>query len=86
MPLSGKILVTGGAGFIGSHIAAALAAQGAKVRILDDLSTGHQENLDEIGGDIDFVEGSVADPVALDRALEDVEDPSRTRNRLTLLR
>jgi nucleoside-diphosphate-sugar epimerase len=73
MPLSGKILVTGGAGFIGSHIAAALAAQGAKVRILDDLSTGHRENLDEIGGDIDFVEGSVADPVALDRALEDVE-------------
>jgi nucleoside-diphosphate-sugar epimerase len=73
MPLSGKVLVTGGAGFIGSHIAAALASQGARVRILDDLSTGHRENLDEIGGDIDFVEGSVADQAALKRALEDVE-------------
>lgn len=73
MSLSGKVLVTGGAGFIGSHIANALAKQGARVRILDDLSTGHRENLDEIDGDIEFVEGSVADPAALDGALEDVE-------------
>ena len=50
-------LVTGGAGFIGSHIAASLAGAGARVRVLDDLSTGHAENLEEIGGDVEFVRG-----------------------------
>jgi len=73
MALSGIAVVTGGAGFIGSHIAAALASSGARVRVLDDLSTGHRENLDEIGGDIDFVQGSVADEQLLSKALENVE-------------
>src|SRR5215208_2573321 len=73
MPLTGIALVTGGAGFIGSHIASALSANGARVRVLDDLSTGHRENLDEIGGDIDFVQGSVADENLLARVLEGVE-------------
>src|SRR5215208_4882091 len=73
MPLTGIALVTGGAGFIGSHIASALSANGARVRVLDDLSTGHRENLDEIGGDIDFIPGSVADENLLARVLEGVE-------------
>ena len=73
MPLSGIALVTGGAGFIGSHIASALAADGARVRILDDLSTGHRENLEEISGDIDFVQGSVADEQLLNKTLEGAE-------------
>jgi nucleoside-diphosphate-sugar epimerase len=73
MPLSGIALVTGGAGFIGSHIASALTAGGARVRILDDLSTGHRENIDEIGGDVEFIEGSVADEELLNKALEGVE-------------
>jgi nucleoside-diphosphate-sugar epimerase len=73
MALSGITLVTGGAGFIGSHIAAALVESGARVRVIDDLSTGHQENLDEIGGDVDFVRASLNDTDALWRALEDVE-------------
>lgn len=73
MGLSGIALVTGGAGFIGSNLAAALASKGARVRIIDNLSTGHAENLDEIAGDIDFVEANVADEDALHRALEDVE-------------
>ncbi len=73
MALTGIVLVTGGAGFIGSHIASALTAAGARVRIIDDLSTGYRENLDEIGGDIDFVHGSVADGDALKKAIEDVE-------------
>jgi nucleoside-diphosphate-sugar epimerase len=73
MALSGIALITGGAGFIGSHIAAAFAAAGARVRIIDDLSTGYRENVSEIAGDVDFVEGSVADEAALRRALEDVE-------------
>jgi len=73
MSLSGTALVTGGAGFIGSHIAAALLAAGARVRVLDDLSTGHRENIEEIGGDLDFIEGSVADQQLLNKALEGVE-------------
>ncbi len=73
MSLSGIALVTGGAGFIGSHIATSLAASGARVRVIDDLSTGHQENLEEIKGDLDFIKASVADESALARALEDVE-------------
>jgi nucleoside-diphosphate-sugar epimerase len=73
MPLTGTALVTGGAGFIGSHIAAGLSAAGARVRVLDDLSTGHRENLEEIGGDVDFIEGSVADEQVLQKALDGVE-------------
>ena len=73
MPLTSTALVTGGAGFIGSHIASALASAGARVRVLDDLSTGHTENLDEIGGDIDFIQGSVADETLLAKMLAGVE-------------
>jgi nucleoside-diphosphate-sugar epimerase len=73
MPLTGIALVTGGAGFIGSHIASALATDGARVRVLDDLSTGHRENIEEIGGDIDFIHGSVADEDLLGKVLEGVE-------------
>lgn len=73
MALSGTALVTGGAGFIGSHIAAALLASGARVRVLDDLSTGHRENIEEIGGDVELIEGSVADEQLLKKAFENVE-------------
>ena len=73
MSLSGIVLVTGGAGFIGSHIAAALSERGARVRVIDDLSTGYRENVDEIGGEVDFVEASLADEKALRLALTDVE-------------
>lgn len=73
MALTGIALVTGGAGFIGSHIAGALTAKGARVRIIDDLSTGYRENLAEIEGDFDFVHASLAEEHALQKALEDVE-------------
>ena len=73
MALSGVALVTGGAGFIGSHIAAALAKSGARVRIIDDLSTGYRENIADIGSDIDFVQGSITDEKVLGRALQGVE-------------
>ena len=73
MPLTGIVLVTGGAGFIGSHIAAAVMAEGGRVRVLDDLSTGHRENIEEIGGDLDFVQGSVADEQLLNKVLDGVE-------------
>ena len=73
MGLTGIALVTGGAGFIGSHIASALATSGARVRIIDDLSTGYLENIEEIGGDVDFIQGSLADEAALKRAIEGAE-------------
>ena len=73
MNLSGTVLVTGGAGFIGSHIASACAERGARVRVIDDLSTGHLENLEEIGGDIELVRGNLNDEALLRRALEGVE-------------
>ncbi|HYH83897.1 MAG TPA: SDR family oxidoreductase [Pyrinomonadaceae bacterium] len=73
MNLTGTYLVTGGAGFIGSHIAATLAASGARVRVLDDLSTGYTENLEEIGGRVEFIRASILDPEALKRALAGVE-------------
>ncbi len=72
MALSGIALVTGGAGFIGSHIASALASAGARVRVVDDLSTGYRENLANIPG-VDFVHGSLADDESLRKALADVE-------------
>jgi UDP-glucose 4-epimerase len=58
-----KALVTGGAGFIGGHIAQALAARGASVIILDDLSTGDVGNLAWASGqtDVDFVQGCITD-------------------------
>src|SRR5581483_2396878 len=73
MALSGIVLVTGGAGFIGSHIAATLLDRGARVRVIDDFSTGYAENLAEIGGDIDLINGIINDTHALKRALENVE-------------
>ena len=73
MGLKGIVLVTGGAGFIGSHIASAMNRSGARVRVIDDLSTGYPENLEEIGGEVDFVRASLANEKALSRSLEDVE-------------
>lgn len=72
MSFTEKVLVTGGAGFIGSNLADGLIEQGAKVRIIDDLSTGFRENLEEIGGDFEFFEGDINDGAVLGRALEDV--------------
>jgi UDP-glucose 4-epimerase len=59
-----RVLVTGGAGFIGSHVADALIARGHDVTILDDLSGGFPGNVPAAGS---FVRGSVADHVLLDR-------------------
>lgn len=73
MALTAKCLVTGGAGFIGSNIADELLRQGAKVTILDNLSTGFRENLEEIDGDFEFIEGDLNDSAAVRRALDGVE-------------
>ena len=54
-------LVTGGAGFIGSHLVAALVARGQTVRVVDSLVTGHRHNLADVSSRIEFVEGDLSD-------------------------
>lgn len=65
-----KILVTGGAGFIGSHIVAALVADGNAVVVLDNLSTGHESNLAEQRDRIQLVVGDLRDAAAVGRAAQ----------------
>ena len=65
-------LVTGGAGFIGSHIAEALVKRGDRVRVLDNLSTGKRENMAHIAGEIEFIEGDIRDYDITRRAMEGV--------------
>lgn len=62
-----KVVVTGGAGFIGSNLVAHLARSGVDVVAVDNLSTGNAENLDGVDG-VDFLEGSILDPDVMARA------------------
>ncbi len=74
MSLSGvQVLVTGGAGFIGHHLAAALANRGARVRVLDNLSSGKATRLESLAGRVELVVGSVTDSQALAQAVRNVE-------------
>ena len=73
MPFTDRVLVTGGAGFIGSHLVDELARQGAKVRVIDNLITGSRSNLEEIAGSFDFVEGDLNDDNALRPAISDID-------------
>jgi nucleoside-diphosphate-sugar epimerase len=68
-----RYLVTGAAGFIGSAITRELVRRGKTVRALDNLSTGHLENLDDIIRDIEFIEGDICDARAIELACEDVD-------------
>lgn len=67
------ILVTGGAGFIGSHIATALVQRGDRVRILDNLSTGDRGNFAHIADDVEFFEADLIDVDAVQRAVAGVD-------------
>ena len=66
-------LVTGGAGFIGSHLTEALVARGDRVTVLDDLSTGHRRNLAAVIDDIDFVEGTITDLATVEKCCQGVD-------------
>jgi UDP-glucose 4-epimerase len=70
-----RCLITGGAGFIGSHLTERLLADGSEVVVIDDLSTGRRDNLAAVAKHPRFrlVEGSIADPLALSEAARDAE-------------
>lgn len=73
--LMARCLVTGGAGFIGSHLTERLLADGHQVTVLDDLSTGRRENLDDVMShpDLKLVCGSITDPLVLSDAAQRTE-------------
>lgn len=66
-------LVTGGAGFIGSHLVGRLVRQGATVRVVDNLSTGRRENLADVWDKIEWIQGDVCDGVLMREAAEGVD-------------
>lgn len=77
MSAADRILITGGAGFIGSHLADALLARGYRVRVLDNLSEQVHGSRgafpDYLSGEVEAVQGDVRDPGAVERALQGIE-------------
>ena len=69
----GRYLVTGGAGFIGSHLVTTLVERGDSVRVLDNLSTGRASNLAGVRSQIEFIEGDLTNRGDVERAVEGVE-------------
>jgi len=70
---SRKFLVTGGGGFIGSHLTDELVQRGASVRVLDSFATGRRENLAHLAGRIELIEGDIRDRETLQRVCEGVD-------------
>ncbi len=68
-----KYLVTGGAGFVGSHLVDALLLQKAHVRVLDNLSTGRLSNLSHVASQIEFLQGNLEDAAIVKKAVTDVD-------------
>jgi UDP-N-acetylglucosamine/UDP-N-acetyl-alpha-D-glucosaminouronate 4-epimerase len=68
-----RYLVTGGAGFIGSHIATRLVDDGHAVRVIDNLSTGSRANIAHLAGRIEFLDGDVAEPRSVRLAVEGID-------------
>jgi UDP-glucose 4-epimerase len=73
--MRGRVLVTGGAGFVGSHLVDALVAEGERVTVLDDFSTGEPANLAaaQASGDVHVVRGSILDERAVNTAMEEAD-------------
>lgn len=68
-----RYLVTGGAGFIGSHLVETLLERGQQIRVLDNFLTGRRENLAPFAGRIELVEGDLRDKAACERACAGVD-------------
>src|SRR5262245_16024181 len=68
-----RYLVTGGAGFIGSHLVETLLQQGHFVRVLDNFDTGSQENLRGLSDQLEVITGSVTDPAQTAKAVEGID-------------
>jgi nucleoside-diphosphate-sugar epimerase len=68
-----RVLVTGGAGFIGSHLVRRLLVEGHEVRVLDNLYTGRRENLDDVGRQIELIDGDIRELERTRRASEGCE-------------
>jgi UDP-glucose 4-epimerase len=66
-------VVTGGAGFIGSHVAERLVTLGHRVRVVDNLATGYERNLAPLAGAVEFMEGDLRDPAVCERAVRGVD-------------
>ena len=66
-------LVTGGAGFIGSHLVEELVKQGQRVRVIDNLSTGKRKNIEPFRGKIEFIDGDIRDLGLVRKAMDGVD-------------
>lgn len=87
MSLQGRrVLVIGGAGFIGSHIVEALVRLGARVRVYDDFSSGTEENLVAVRQDLELIRGDILDADALRKAMEKMEYVSHQAAQLEIMR
>ncbi len=83
-----RFLVTGGAGFIGSHLVRALVKRGDDVRVFDDLSSGHVENLDHVdakAGQLELSRGDLCDPDSCARACEGVDGIFHNAGQVSLM-
>jgi len=72
-PAPGHYLVTGGAGFIGSHLVETLVGAGQRVRVLDNFHSGRRENLASVSGNVELMVGDIADLETCRRACEDID-------------
>ena len=71
--MTSRVLVTGGAGFIGSHLVRRLLTEGQSVRVLDNLATGFRHNLEEVADSIEFMEGDICDLQACSNASKGID-------------
>jgi UDP-glucose 4-epimerase len=71
--MTSRVLVTGGAGFIGSHLVKRLVTEGHSVRVVDNLVTGFRHNLDEVANSVDFIKGDICDPDVCNGAVQGME-------------
>jgi len=71
--MTSRVLVTGGAGFIGSHVVSRLVAEGRAVRVVDNLVTGFKHNLEDVLDRVDFIKGDICDPDVCDEVVQGIE-------------